>query len=88
MLMEFLATEYRMMNEMVASTRQEHARFMAYFRQEQLQGSLPAFLPFPQSLTICEVYDEFSQNGGVLLTSSLLDCMVNNNFVAEEDDLT
>jgi hypothetical protein len=38
-------------------------------------------------MTISEVHDEFGLDEGLLPTSNVLDRMVNNNFVAEEDDL-
>jgi len=88
LLMEFLNTERRMMKAMIASTRLEHGRFMAYFRQEQRQGSLPSAILIPESLIIAQVYDEFGQDVNVLPTSSSIDRVVNDNHVAQENDLT
>jgi len=68
LLMKLLATEHRMTKAMVMSTRLEHGRSMAYFSQEQRQGSLPKAIPIPESLNNAEVYDEFGQDFGALST--------------------
>jgi hypothetical protein len=69
-LMKFLATEQQFMQAMLDSTRLEHGRFMAYFSQERRHVSLPTVLPFPESLIIAEMYDEFGEDFGALSTPS------------------